>query len=90
MCQMKSRFKIILSRKNLYKEIELPEDLNKLAIGTALNWDVRLRKGLFFEGFELSLFCENDEWKMVCSENVYMTDGNVQKLMIKKLEHGDE
>ncbi len=87
---MKSRFKIILSRKNLYKEIELPEDLNKLAIGTALSCDVRLRKGLFFEGFELSLFCENDEWKMVCSENVYMTDGNVQKLMIKKLEHGDE
>lgn len=87
---MKSRYKIILSRKKLYKEIELPEDLHKLIIGTALNCDVRLRKGLFFEDFELSLYCENDEWKIVCSENVYMTGGNVQKLIIKKLEHGDE
>ncbi len=87
---MKNRFKIILSRKKFYREIELPEDLHKLVIGTALNCDVRLRKGLFFEGFELSLFCENDEWKIVCSDNVYMTGGNVQKLIIKKLEHGDE
>lgn len=87
---MKTRFKIILSRKKFYREIELPEDLHKLVIGTDPGCDVRLRKGLFFEGFELSLFCENDEWKIVCSDNVYMTGGNVQKLIIKKLEHGDE
>ena len=39
---MKNRFKIILSRKKFYREIELPEDLHKLVIGTALICDVRL------------------------------------------------
>lgn len=87
---MKNGYKIILSKKKFYREIELPEELHRLVIGTALNCDVRLRKELFFEGFELSLHCENDEWKIVCSDNVYMTGGNVQKLIIKKLEHGDE
>lgn len=88
--QMKNRYKIILSNRKVYKEIEMPMEIPKLIIGTGVNCDIRLRKELFFEKFELLFKYEDNEWQLFCSDNVYVTTDNVAKLLTKKLLHGDE
>lgn len=85
---MKDRFKIIISNRNLYKEIELPPDVQSIRLGTGIECDVRLRKELFFENIEL-LFTHGQSWSVVCSDNLYISVGDVRKLMTKELAHGD-
>lgn len=87
---MRGRYKIILSSKNLYKEIELAPDVTELRIGTSPECTVRLRKELFFSPIELNLQKGKDGWQLLCSDNIYFTVGDVRKLLTKKLVHGDE
>jgi S-DNA-T family DNA segregation ATPase FtsK/SpoIIIE len=86
---MESRYKIIISNKNLYKEIELAPDVNEIKIGTGIDCDVRLRKELFFEKIELNFVKSDENYSVFCSDNLYLTVGDVRKLMTKKLKHGD-
>lgn len=44
---MESRYKIILSNNNLYKEIELAPAVQQVRVGTGVECDVRLNKKLF-------------------------------------------
>ena len=87
---MKNRYKIILSGRKIYKEIEMPMEVSKLTVGTGVNCDVRLRKENFFEQFELIFKCEKNEWQLFCSDNVYITSDDISKLLTKKLVHGEE
>ena len=56
---MDKRYKIILSSNNLYKEIELAQDAQRVKVGTTIDCDVRLRKDLFFGTVEL-FFVKNE------------------------------
>ncbi len=85
---MEDRYKIILSNRNIYKEIELSPNMKSLKVGTSITSDVRLRKELFFEEFELTVSKDNI-WRIICSENLYISLGNTKKLMVKELYHGD-
>lgn len=86
---MKSRYRIILSNHNMYKEIELPVDLNEFKIGTNLECDFRLQKHLFFGPIELLLRYDDNNWTVFCSDSLYITVGDVRKLITKTLVHGD-
>lgn len=44
---MEKRYRIIISGKQLYKEIEISPEHKSLRFGTGLNCDVRVRRGLF-------------------------------------------
>ena len=85
---MKNRYKIILSNRNIYKEIELSPEMQNIRVGTGIDSDVRLRKELFFEEFEL-IFSRNNTWGIVCSDNLYISLGDAKKLLAKDLNHGD-
>ena len=86
---MDNRYKIILSNKNIYKEIELTADAQQVKVGTGIDCDIRLRKELFFGQIEL-LFVKNEsEWAVHCSDNLYLSVGDVRKLVTKNLSHGD-
>lgn len=88
---MESRYKIVISSRNLYKEIELAPNAQQLRVGTGTECDVRLHKDLFFEQVEL-VFVKNDgNWTVICSDNLYLTvgKGDIRKLMTKNLSHGD-
>ncbi|WP_428909705.1 type VII secretion protein EssC [Niallia sp. Krafla_26] len=87
---MQSRYKIIISNKNLYKEVELAPDKTELRIGTDPDCDVRLRKDLFFGQIELTFTKTNESWHVLCSDHLYLSVGDVRKLMTKQLQHGDE
>ena len=86
---MVSRYKIIISQKNLYREIELPTDAKEVKLGTGVDCDVRLHKSMFFDQIEL-VFSQTDVgWTVLCSDNLYLTVGDVRKLITKNLAHGD-
>lgn len=86
---MVNKYKVIISNQNIYKEIELPLDKNKIIIGTNLGCDVRLHKDLFFEPIELTLINIDDKWHIFCSDNLYLTKGNSKKLINLELLQGD-
>ena len=86
---MQGRYKLILSNKTLYKEMEIAPDVDKLVIGTGIECDVRLRKDMFFASFEMTCVKENEKWYVYCSDNLYISVGDVRKLLTKDLEHGD-
>lgn len=86
---MNNRYKVTISNSNLYKEIELDQDCQQLKVGTGIDCDVRLRKEWFFGAVEL-LFVRNGEtWSILCSDNIYLTAGDIRKLLTKNLKHGD-
>lgn len=87
---MESRYKIIISNRNLYKEINLTPDMERVTVGTAIDMDVRLRKELFGETIFLAFTKIGEEWNVVCSDNLYFNLGDVRKLVNLQLEHGTE
>ena len=87
---MDSRYKLIISNKNLYKEIELTPDMSQVKVGTSTESEIRLRKELFFSPIELTLQKTNDGWTILCSDNLYFSMGDIRKLLTKKLVHGEE
>lgn len=82
------RYKIILSNRNLYREVELSAQMQSLRIGTGIECDLRLRKENFFEAFEL-YFVYHEGWRFICSDNLYISFGRSKKLLAKNLNHGD-
>ncbi len=86
---MENRYKIIVSNKNLYKEIELSSEKESIRVGTGIECDIRLHKDLFFEPIELFFTRTEDEWTVTCSDNLYFTVGDVRKLITKPLQHGE-
>ncbi len=86
---MNTRYKIILSNRNIYKEFELSPDAKIVKIGTSVNCDFRLRKDLFFDDVVFTLTQKDDGWMLVCSDNLYISLGDIRKLVSKELHHGD-
>ena len=86
---MNTRYKIILSNRNIYKEFELSPDAQVIKIGTGINCDFRLRKDLFFDDICFTLTRTGDGWVLVCSDNLYISVGDIRKLVSKELNHGD-
>lgn len=79
---------IKISNRNLYKEIQLPANAEKMKVGMDMECDIRLYKGTFFEKFQLDFTKENDRWQVTCSDNTYIDDGTIIKKVIAQLDHG--
>jgi len=86
---MDSRYKVIITSKNVYKEIELTSETQRLKVGFGVDCDARLRKEIFFENVELIFQKSAKEWSVMCSENLYFSLGDDRKLITKTLQHGD-
>ncbi|MCL1853759.1 MAG: type VII secretion protein EssC [Peptococcaceae bacterium] len=86
---MEQRYKIIISGKAIYQEIEIPVGCEALRIGTGLECDCRLRKENFFEPFELYISKSATGFQMTCSHNIYLAAGDDRKLITKDLRHQD-
>lgn len=85
---MKARYKVTISNKNIYREIELGVNDEFITVGTYVEDDVRLRKELFFENIQLEFRKINDVWSIFGSDNIYFNLGDARKLMSLQLEHG--
>lgn len=83
------RYKITLTGKNLYREIELDDRDDRLVVGTEMDSDIRLRKDIFFDSIELTFTKKGEIWNLNVSDNMFINVGDVKKLATVKLEHGD-
>lgn len=86
---MEYQYKIIISNRALYKEIELPADAQRMKIGTTSGCEVRLNPDLFFAGIELEIEKSDNRWQLSCSDAVYISKGDMRKLLSCELRHGD-
>lgn len=86
---MINQFKITVSNNNLYREIEVPFDVETFSIGTGMECNFRLRRDLFFEGIKLTLYNNDNKWSVMCSDNVYITLGDARKLITKAIVPGE-
>ncbi len=87
---MKNRYKVILSNKNIYREVYLSPDLHQIVVGTALDADVRFRKELFFGAVRLQFLQSEGQWSVYCSDNLFFHAGDARKLISLRLLHGME
>ncbi len=86
---MQSRYKVVISSRNICKEIELSPEYSEVRVGTETDCDIRLRKDMFFERIDLTFVQHNGQWSLFCAENLYLDIGDVRKLLTKNLVHGD-
>lgn len=86
---MDYQYKIIISNRNVYKEFELMADMDKVRIGTTSGCEFRLNQDSFFDCIELILEKKNGEWEMSASDSVYISRGDMRKILSTRLVHGD-
>lgn len=87
---MDDRYKVIISNKNLYKEIEIAPDSELFTVGTDIECDVRLRKELFFMPIKLIFTKLDNKWNVMCSDGLYLASDDLKKLLKIELVHGNE
>lgn len=86
---MENRYKIIVSNRQIYKEVEISPEEKIIKIGTDVDCDVRLRRSLFFSPIEITVANVDEQWSITCSEDIYLAEDNVAKLITRQLNHGD-
>ena len=88
---MERRYRIIITGKKLYKEIEIAPESRQIRFGTENSCDIRVRKDLFFEPVELTFIKDDEEaWMIMCSDNLYFYTDDVRELMAIPIQHGSE
>lgn len=85
---MRTRYKVTISNRNIYEEIDLGVDDEVVSIGTSVDADIRLRKEFFFESINIDFRKINDNWSVIAADNIYFNLGDARKLMSLQLEHG--
>ena len=65
-------YKLIITNHKIYKEVELPDTINKVNIGTSKGCEVRLQREDFFEDFTVTLLKINDQWVWNSTDNIYI------------------
>ncbi len=85
---MKFQYKLIVSNQTFYKEFEIPAELERVKLGSTSNCEFRLDPDFFFEDIEISLE-KKTNWNILCSDNLYISRGDVRKLLFSELAHDD-
>lgn len=86
---MNNKYKIVISNRSLYREVELPVEVQNYKIGTTIDCEFRLHKELFFEEISLDLMNSDGIWSVMCSDNIYISAGDARRLLTTVLTHGD-
>lgn len=74
--------------QTFYKEFEIPAELERVKLGSTSNCEFRLNSDFFFEDIEISLE-KKENWNILCSDNLYISRGDVRKLLFSELTHDD-
>ena len=85
---MDFQYKLIVGNQTFYKEFEIPAELERVKLGSTSNCEFRLNSDFFFEDIEISLE-KKENWNILCSDNLYISRGDVRKLLFSELTHDD-
>lgn len=86
---MDNNYKAIISNKELYIEVELPQAEQTIRVGSVPGCRVRLHKSMFFEEFWIQFVNIGETWRVSCSNNIYVYCGDIRKLSNKTLDNGE-
>lgn len=86
---MGNRFRVVLSNRTFYKEIEVSSDTSSFSIGTYVDCDIRFHKELFFEEFRIRFEKDQSNWNLFATDNLYFDSGSIKKMLNVVLKHGD-
>ena len=82
-------YKLVISNEKIYREIKITENLDSITFGTNKTSDIRLAKALFPCGFNVSISKSQNNWKLTCSDGVFVTFDNQKKFSACPLKHND-
>lgn len=86
---MNNKYKIVISNRNLYREVDLPIDAKTYRVGTSIECEFRLHKEMFFDDIRLDFINNDGKWSVMCSDNIYISHGDTRRLLTSELSHGD-
>ena len=86
---MDYQYKVIVSNRAVYKEFEIPTDMEGVRLGTTSSCEFRLNPDSFFGDIEIEFAEQKNMWNMDCSDNVYFSRGDMRKLFSTEIKHGD-
>lgn len=86
---MEKRYRLVLSAKHAYRDVELSEEKKSITVGTSVLSHVRFREQDFEEPFAFSLNWEGKRWVIRCSGNVCVMDERHQSLIQKEINPGE-
>lgn len=86
---MNYQYKIIVSNRIIYREFEVPVDMNSVRLGTTSVCEFRLDASDFFQDIMLEFERRSDHWEINASEGIYISRGDMRKLMTTEINHGD-
>lgn len=87
---MEKAYKAIIANKQIYKEVRLSHEMDRVTVGNANDCDVRFRRESFFSEFVITFENSEGGWSIQSDENVYLSSDGVMKLVSKTLSHGDD
>lgn len=82
-------YRVVLSNNSFYKEVEVSSSVEDFSVGTIFECNYRLRKEHFFEDFVISFDRKEEGWTLVCTDNLYFSDGGVRKLLRTDMMYGE-
>ena len=86
---MDYQYKVIISNRTVYKEFEIPTDMEGVRLGTTSFCEFRLNPESFFGDIEIEFTELDNKWNIDCSDNVYFSRGDMRKLYSTEIKHGD-
>ncbi|SEL02563.1 type VII secretion protein EssC [Ruminococcus albus] len=87
---MVKQYKVSVRYKNVYREILMNDNSDKVRIGTVGKCHVRFDSSQFFENFFAEITVKDKKYTLSCSENVYISPDGIMKLAVRNLVHGDK
>lgn len=86
---MDYQYKVIVSNRNIYKEFEIPADMERVRLGTTSVCEFRLNPDAFFDSIEMEFEKKNSQWEIASTDTAYISRGDMRKLLSTELKHGD-
>lgn len=86
---MDYQYKVIVSNRSIYKEFEIPADMDRARLGTTSSCELRLNPDAFFDSIEMEFEKKNEQWEVASTDTVYISRGDMRKLLSTELKHGD-
>lgn len=86
---MDYQYKIVVSNRTVYREFELTKDMERVRLGTTATCEFRLNPDSFFMPIVLELEKTDGIWNLECQKSVYMSTGDMRKLLSANMTHGD-
>lgn len=87
---MSCPYKVSISNKNLYREFQIDENVERISLGTTSNCEFRINKDDYFDTIEITFVKTELGWQVLCGDSIYLSAGDIRKLGFSKIKHGDK